>query len=369
MKSVKSAKKSQSCNHNGVFRWLLIYFTLYANEVRDYKKRVLPFLKKSRHSKTVGFDMISISRTNGGLKSANRGNDGYEVISYSPGQGFKTRIDPCNSLSGCITAMFDEQVKRHGCGYDGVMYSGHSNGFAMGYDKYQVLENVDFAKILRQQVKRVGKKFECLAFDSCFQGTLESLYDFRSVAKYIMASPSYHDHRSLIEAGNFFAKRSSESVLTWLKRITDSYVNKAERMSHIDYPIMNNIFSAPQLGKLGTFIYKNKLQNVLTFSKQTQVYHDDDSQHDLAKAMALTLKKDIPKSLRLKIIKAQNMMKKAVIYAPFNPKNKLAKHFPELTIHSYIPDYVDKSVACKPRLYKSTAACTKKLTSKQRKKI
>nr|QYA18358.1 clostripain-related C11 protease [Clandestinovirus] len=374
VKSKQSNKKRLVKKCKGTkrpFRWLLIYYTIYSHEYADFVKRVLPYIESTKKKcRNVAFDLISISRTYGGSRSIDPSTtNGYSVISYSPGQKqFKVAMDPCEDITACIQKMLNAQFNRSkGRGYDGIMYSGHSNGIAMGYDRDQVLENIDLASILRKEVKRTHRKLEVVAFDSCYQGTLATIFDFRKVTKYIMASPSYHDHRSVIEADTFFQKPAGMSVIDWLKSITDSYVQKADRLHHIDYPIMNNIFSGPAIGRLGNYITKSRLYDTLKFTKGTQIFHDDPNLHDLERALDKSeRRKDVPTAVKAKIRRAKILFRKSVVHAPHNPKNKLATVFPKLAVHSYLPDYVDSEVVCRMKYFGKTKACKVKKSKKSK---
>lgn len=343
----KMPRYKKRCNTKGApFKWLLVYYTVFQEEYNDFVTMILPHLRQApKFCKNVAFDMIHVARTQGGTKAL-QGN-GYTVFSYKPGdRSLRVKKSKCKTIAGCIPKMFAEQRKKYRRNYDGIMYSGHSNGIALGKDEYEAIAAIDLRKLLLSEVKKSrGKKFKVLAFDSCYMGTLASLYEFRRCATHILAAPTYHDGRSLITGLTFFQKDKSVSDYQWLKSVVADYVFNVPRVFVSTYPILTSLLSAKALGRLVDYLIKSGLWKSLKFPRSSIIYHDDSNLCDID-AVFWSTYKTASSQTKTKLRKASALLKKTILYSPYNPENHKARIFPRLSIHRSVPTYVDRDVVC-----------------------
>ena len=110
------------------------------------------------------------------------------------------------ALTDCVAKGMDQYL---------LLFSSHGSGFSFGgdYDKGSrrrklLAVNQDIVTAIENALKEVEgapEKFDVVAFDSCLQGSLESLQDYQSIAKYYMGSEAlvpgtgkFSPHKSVI---------------------------------------------------------------------------------------------------------------------------------------------------------------------------
>lgn len=99
------------------------------------------------------------------------------------------------------------------------IYSGHSDGIIISHHRMYVMNLADLS-ILIQSIR--GKIFDLFIADTCLLGSINALDKLRSCTKYVLASPSYCDYLSFLEAKYLY--QSNASILKYVKNLVKEMI-------------------------------------------------------------------------------------------------------------------------------------------------
>lgn len=199
-----------------MFYWLSVYSSVLVKEDKYFTTRITDRLTRAskQPDTNVAIDLLYYSTSHWGRVTIRP----PILIQMRPGKKVKIRrISGTISATKYISKMISKFYRLYGKMYDGFVYSGHSNGIYIGTRKAYLANLSDLKQALTLRVGGVVKKLKVIAFDSCYDGCLESLYELATVCKYMLATPSYHGDQSYLELSGFY--RTKSSIVKYLKNL------------------------------------------------------------------------------------------------------------------------------------------------------
>ena len=340
--------------NNKDFKWLIIYTSSRQFEHDFYVEKVEPFLKKldNKTVKNVSVDLIYIGKRHTSKEFIE--NKIVKIRSTKP--YFREKIITEEKSLSDLMLMFKKE-------YNGIVISSHSNGVIIGTEKNPVpeIEIVEFIKLYRKNIST--KKLTFFVGDCCYMGSIETLYELSDIAKYILATPSYHDgNYSFVQCPNLYIKHNDKIV--WLSSLPNWYLAVAERYAaRLDFPIQWTIFVGSAIAKLGKYILTENLAKHFVFTKKSIIYHDDSDLHNFSMVIENTMKEH--KYLKNKLNKLLLLFIKSFVYYAHNEKCQCKLTITPMSIHSKLPnmDKIKQEFACKLDLFKEPH-CVEELKAK-----
>ncbi len=233
------------------------------------------------------------------------------------------------------------------------MVCSHANGITIGHDKKPLMEITDLLNLCRKYLIETEAKI--FIFDTCYMGSLESLYEISKISDYILATASYHDGAyTFLQCPDVFIKH--DDLVIWLAKLGNWYLSKARTYSKkLNYAVQWAIYSSEDIEKLGDYMLKSKLYGKLEFSQDTIIFNDDVNLHNFEEVLNYTLSDPKNKKLRKKINHAKLLLLKSYVYFDFAECDK--KHnirFCKMSIHENLPRYLPNEFNCKLELFAKT---------------
>ncbi len=111
-------------------------------------------------------------------------------------------LEPYNSgLDNEDFAIFMKNLLSRYPNLDALVYSGHSSGDHIGSMDFPMMDTIDLAQLLAQQLQQ---KLKFIYFDSCNMGTIPWVNYFEPVATYVVGTPNYYEWQSILESPEIY---------------------------------------------------------------------------------------------------------------------------------------------------------------------
>jgi len=336
---------------DNIFRWISFYITSIKSEYDYFYNTIVPMYESLNKStiKNVEVDILFVGRSKSNKELLELAI--FYVRDKAPFFTKETIVEDI-SIEDMIVRLTTYQPKI----YNGIILSAHANGITVGIDTCPIIEIVEFAKLCERYIV-TKKKLDYIIFDSCYMGSIESLYEFAHLCKYMLATPSYHDAgRTMIESPQLYIRYTD--TLIWLSMIANWYIMQSESYAAKRTSIIQwVIYSSEDLIKLTDYLTKSDLYEkfvykesaVIYFNKEDKYYHDENL-YSISNVLDDTLIEH--PELKKKIDHAKLLLLKSYHYYCKAEGQKFESSV--LAIHNGLPDYLSNTFNCKLKIFAKT---------------
>ena len=195
-------------------RWLVIYVCTNEKECEYFHGVVYPRIEFHYGNGNIPMTMIYMSSNKDGIV----------------GNAYITNMRSNHRLQGkTVKDIVSNAIKTEK--YDALAYCGHSSGYVFGPDKHVHFTMKELCSWLR-----LRGPVNVIAFDACYCGTVECLYELYGLTKYVLAAPSYHDDSILVTPALYV---KGNSLKKYLQTIAEDFLKHGDpkmslRLSLID---------------------------------------------------------------------------------------------------------------------------------------
>lgn len=324
-----------------IFRWFVLYITSAQQEHNYFLNTIMPYLKALRkeHLNGVEMDLIYIGKKKNASEFIEN-----RIIKIRPEKPYYKEKKIDKNID--VQILMDKLEKP----YKGIMLSSHSNGVTIGSDKFPVIEVVEFIEVCKKYISSRGTKVNFFVCDCCYMGSIETLYQASYVAKYILATPSYHDGNfSFIQCPDVYNRHNDNVV--WLSKFSNWYIDISDTYcKKLDYQIQWAIYSSNEIIELAEYLIDTQLTHELAFYKSSVIYWDDDNLHNFSIVIENTLKKK--PQLKRKLNKLMLLYLKSFVYYMNNRNCNCKVKACPMSIHKDLPTYLSKEMSCRLEFFK-----------------
>lgn len=188
--------------------------------------------------------------------------------------------------------------------YDALAYCGHSSGYVFGPDKHVHFTILELCSWLRQH-----GPVKVIAFDACYCGTVECLYELHGLTKYILAAPSYHDDSILVTPSLYV---NNKNLKKYLQSIVEDFPENGDPKMSLRLSLIDVNALPPLVG----FLQKNNEK--LSWTSCGIIHKSDPQLHHICNAatgLSKTLQ-DRFQQLLSKVVLTTESCKDCKLYGP-----------------------------------------------------
>lgn len=169
-----------------------------------------------------------------------------------------------------------------------MSYYGHGGGLVVGLWSDPWMSLKKFNRIFIKKIKP-----EILCFDSCYLGSIVSLYEICSDVKYVLASPAWHPYTS-ISSLKLFGKLPQYTKQNKNEIFKQYIISLSCEFSNIKNQPKYNCLVAFDISELNTIIPQIK---TLEFKKDSNLKLHDDDHYDLLLSVEENIKEKLEKTV------------------------------------------------------------------------
>lgn len=217
--------------------WTILFYTCEANNLEDYAFKDLAKLLASRiendavtvhimmNTKTYGSWRITIEGNSSGTNSVN-------MLQIE---------DPDMSDMRNLIHFIRESVTASPARRYALIFQGHGSGWYLNMEEDK---SVSVAKIA-QAIEQTGVHFEILGFDMCLMAGMETIWELRKIARYIIACEDYGPWEGLVDPGLLREFSTEADTYNILKFMSDHFISRNEVDENDDPADMSIIATSP----------------------------------------------------------------------------------------------------------------------------
>lgn len=317
------------------FKWFILYTCRLKEDHNRVNLKILPFIYDSMKNSSFDFEFNYIY-----LRSAQelkKYDFQYDIYNFKK-IGNEIQLDETSinqdtfDLKDWIKEIFPETC-------DGIIISGHSNGITFEHSDVDI---VSLSKIFGKKQKR-----KIIIFDTCYCGSIETLFEIGKQFKYAIATPSYYVGRSILEMDSFYFEDNIQNdPIFWMKQVCNQLISTDRSYSRVEYPIEIAIYDLEMLCKMVEFMEKNHLWRKLQYDNKCLSIakkHDDN---------LYNLQCIIRNSFSGKILNQfLKLHQKTVIDCIYHSLQNLQITLLGIRMET-LPNYEEESIICKMKLFK-----------------
>lgn len=314
-----------------VFKWFILCTCRLKQDHDRFESKVFPFIFDSMKHSSFDFNFNYLYRRSHQELSLH--DNKYEIVSFrKKGNKYQFKKSERNKDNFNVLEWIEEIFTQSS---NGVIISGHSNGITFEHSSLDIVQiNKIFGK----------RKREIIIFDTCYCGSIETLYEVSNNFKFSIATPSYYVGRSLLEMTTFYIE--NDDLIYWMRTICNELISKDRSYSRVEYPIEIVIYDLKELSILVDYIEENNLWKKLKYNNSclsiSREYDDN----------LYSLECIIEKSFSGKVLeKFSKLLKKTIINCIYHGLQDYPLTLLGIRLQS-LPDYEDPDITCQLKLFK-----------------
>lgn len=217
--------------------WTILFYTCAANNLEEYAFKDLAKLLASQiENDAVSVHMLMHTNTYGSWRITIEGNSSETTsVNMAP-------IDaPDMSNLENLIQFIQQSVKKSPARRYALIFQGHGSGWYLTMEEGK---SVSAAKIA-QAIKQTGVDFEIIGFDMCLMAGMETIYEFRKIARYIIACEDYGPWEGLVDPGLLREFSTEADTVNILKFMSDHFISRNEVDENDDPADMSIIATSP----------------------------------------------------------------------------------------------------------------------------
>jgi len=203
--------------------WTVLFYYATNNELEVYTFKDFGKLTKSSYSdNNIEAHMLVQTQTQGTYQAhiANDPHDGFSMKRLNEGLNMSSTSVLSNFISSSITQSPADHYA--------FIYSGHGDSWMLISEQESVFPISYFSSVL----SNINIRFDLIIFDTCLMSMLETLFQLRQVADYVIACETYSPWEGYISSVLLSTFDNSDLSLTQIvESIADNFIDRNSNFS------------------------------------------------------------------------------------------------------------------------------------------